>query len=75
MDEKEFLQLLSKKAAEQKKVTETEILPEWARGLGEWLAINPWRVIVPAASIIYLIMRFALGTQYRELILAIFGGY
>lgn len=75
MDEKEFLQALNEKASEQKRITETEVLPGWAKWLGEWLAIDPWRVLMPTALILYLVMRVVVGVGFRELILAIFGGF
>ena len=75
MDEKEFLRYLNQKAAEQKRVTETEILPNWAKGLGEWLVVNPWRVLVPISVMSYSLVRMVGGVSWRELILAIFGGF
>lgn len=75
MDEKEFLRVLSNKVEEQRRVTKTEILPGWAQGLGEWLAVNPWRVLVPMAVLVYGVWRMAFGVRAREIILAIFGGF
>lgn len=73
--EKDFLKELESRASLQSKLVETEILPEWAKGIGEWLTLNPWRVIVPISAIIYLLLRMLLGTGYREAILSIFGGF
>lgn len=73
--EKEFLELLEKKASEEKRILATEIMPSWARGMGEWLVVNPWRVMVPLAVCLYLVMRVTYGTRLRELILGIFGGF
>lgn len=73
--EKEFLKLLEQKAAEEKRVISTEVLPVWARGAGEWLVVNPWRVMVPLSSILYLVFRSMYGVVLRELILGIFGGF
>lgn len=71
----EFLRELEAKAAEQRRLVGTEILPEWAVGIGEWLVINPWRVLIPIAGLIYAGMRLGLGEQWRETVLAIFGGF
>lgn len=70
-----FIKLLEKKAEEQRRVVQTELIPQWAKGLGNWFAVNPWRVIVPAASIVYVVWRIAYGEQFRELILGLFGGF
>ena len=48
-------------------------MPEWARGLGEWLVVNPWRVLVPLAGVGYLLLRVTYGVAYRELILGLLG--
>lgn len=73
--EKEFLELLEKKASEEKKILATEIMPSWAKGMGEWLVVNPWRVMVPFACILYLVFRIVYGQMFREIILGIFGGF
>lgn len=75
MKEINFIQELEKKAGEQKRLLETEILPDWAKGAGEWLVVNPWRVLVPLASIMYLVSRIMYGERLREMILALFGGF
>jgi len=73
--ESEFVRELEKKAEEQRRLLKTELLPDWAKGVGAWLVVNPWRVLVPVAGSVYLLLRITLGAQFRELILAIFGGY
>ncbi len=73
--ESSFIQDLELKAREHQRLVQTEIIPDWAKGLGGWLAVNPWRVLVPVAAILYLGLRFALGIPYREFILGLFGGF
>ncbi|MFH2019431.1 MAG: hypothetical protein ABII80_02360 [bacterium] len=73
--EEEFLLKLERRAREQKKLVGTEVLPIWAKGMGEWLVVNPWRVLVPIAGIMYVALRFVYGTRFREIILGVFGGY
>ncbi len=73
--ESKFLAELEARAREQRKLAETEILPQWARGIGAWLTQNPWRVIVPGASIVYGVLRIGYGTEWREFILGLFGGF
>ena len=73
--ENKFIEELEQRAGTQKKLVETEMIPSWAKGLGDWLAVNPWRVIVPLSAIAYSILRTAYGENYREFILGLFGGF
>ena len=75
MGEARFIQELEKKASEQRKIVETEMLPMWARGGGEWLVVHPWRVIMPMALLAYGVWRMAYGEEVREFVLGLFGGY
>jgi len=75
MKESEFLKQLESRAVEQRKLLGTEIIPEWARGMADWLAVHPWRVLIPISCITYYVLRIMLGTQYREWILGLFGGF
>lgn len=73
--ERKFIEELEAKARSQQKLVQTELIPAWARGVGGWLAVNPWRALVPMACILYLILRFVMGTQYRDFVLGLFGGF
>lgn len=73
--EKQFLEELEKKSREERRLVGTEMLPAWARGLGEWLVVNPWRVLVPISGIVYVVCRMGYGVQFRDLILGLFGGF
>lgn len=73
--EREFLQLLEARAVEEKRVVASGILPKWAARLGEWLAINPWRSLIPVSILIYLLLRVVAGEMLIEVVLAIFGGF
>jgi hypothetical protein len=73
--ENSFIQELESKAKEQQRLVQTEIIPEWAKGFGGWLAVNPWRVLVPVSVLLYLVLRIIIGTPYRELVLGLFGGF
>lgn len=73
--ELDFIRELENRSAEQKKLVETQVIPDWARGVAGWLAINPWRVLVPIAIVAYYLLRTAYGIEYRELILGLFGGF
>lgn len=73
--EEDFILKLESRAREQKKLVGTELLPKWAKGMGEWLVVNPWRVLVPIAGATYLGLRIILDSRFREIILGLFGGY
>jgi anti-sigma-K factor RskA len=74
-NEREFLRLLEVRAKEERLVFESSILPAWAARAGDWLAINPWRVMIPIALVSYLVLRLVGGEIVREAVLAIFGGF
>ncbi len=73
--EADFIKELENRAKAQQVLAETEIIPSWAKGIGGWLAVNPWRVLVPVAGVIYIALRILYGTDIREFILGLFGGY
>lgn len=73
--ESSFIKELEDKAREQQRLVQTELIPSWAKGLGGWLAVNPWRVLVPLSALTYGLLRIAYGTNYREFILGLFGGF
>ncbi len=75
MKETDFLELLESRAKEIHWIHESGILPDWASFLGRWLGENPWRVLGLAATVIYGLGRWWLGENWREGILAIFGGF
>jgi len=73
--ERNFVKELEAKAIEQSKLVETQMIPDWARDVADWLAINPWRVLVPISVIAYFSLRIGYGENLRELILGLFGGF
>ncbi len=75
MKETDFIDLLVKKAKENERLVKSGVLPEWAAFLGEWLGVNPWRVIGLAAIVVYVGLRLVLGEGFREGVLKIFGGF
>lgn len=75
LNENQFLMILEQKSLEEKRILSTELMPRWARGLGEWLVVNPWRLLIPSACLIYLGVRFMVGIDFREWVLGLFGGY
>lgn len=73
--ERDFLKELEEKASEQQRLVKTEMIPNWAKGIGDWLVINPWRVLIPLAGMCYIVIRMMYGVQFREFILGLFGGF
>jgi hypothetical protein len=73
--EHSFIQELEQKAKEQQQLANTEMIPKWAKGVGDWLAVNPWRVLIPVAGMSYLAIRIVYGLEFREFILGLFGGF
>ena len=73
--ERDFLKNLEQKAKEQGKLVETELIPDWARGVGAWLAINPWRVLIPMSMVVYVIWRVIFGINVSDFVLGLFGGF
>lgn len=73
--ESNFIKELENKAAEQRRLAQTELIPAWAKGLGGWLAVNPWRVIIPLSATIYILSRLLFGHAFVQLMLRMFGGY
>lgn len=73
--ENSFIKELESRAVEQQRLVQTELIPGWARGLGGWLAVNPWRVLVPVAGIVYGVLRIGYGVGFRDFILGLFGGF
>ena len=75
LSEVKFLAELEKRTSEQKRIVETEMLPKWARRVGEWLVVHPWRLVVPIALLVYGLWRMVYGETVREFILGLFGGF
>ena len=73
--ESSFIKELESRTEERQRLVKTELIPSWAKGLGDWLAINPWRVLIPLSALAYGILRTAYGNNFREFILGLFGGF
>lgn len=73
--EREFLELLEKKAESQRELVKSEILPEWASSLGIWLGEHPFRVILPVSFLLSLGLFLVFGKGFLELSLFLFGYY
>ena len=73
MNEREFLKTLEERAKEQEKIIKRMIMPKLFISISFWLGKHPWRILIPFAIIITLILDGILGKRYYEFILKIFG--
>ncbi len=74
MNESEFLQQLQKRAHEQERLIKNSLYPQIFLRISNWFGKHPWRVIIPIAFLISLLLWILLGHAYFEKILRIFGG-
>lgn len=75
MDERDFLELLEKRAQEQERLIKQMPLQRVFLTASLWLGSHPWRFLIPLALLLSLLFRLALGHRYYDLILKIFGGF
>lgn len=73
MNEREFIKTLQKRAKEQEKLITSMPLPRIFSSVSLWLGNHPWRIIVPLALILTLVLRAIFGPSYDDVILAVFG--
>jgi hypothetical protein len=73
MNERNFLNKLEERAKEQEKLIKGMVLPKVFMSVCFWLGNHPWRILIPLAIVITLILHGILGNRYDEFILKIFG--
>ena len=73
MNEHDFLKTLEERAKEQEKIIKGMFLPKVFMSVSFWLGNHPWRILIPLAIIITLILHAVFGKRYDEFILKIFG--
>jgi len=72
MNEVEFLALLQKRAGDQRNTMEKIPFPRIFSFILDWLSVHPLRLIFPLAAIISIVLRFLLGPNYTNMVLALF---
>lgn len=72
MNEVEFLEILQKRARDQKNTMEEVPFPKVFSFVLEWLSVHPLRLIVPLAAIISVLLRYFFGPGFTNFILTIF---
>ena len=73
MNEQRFLNRLQERAKEQEKILRDMFLPGMFVGVSSWLGEHPWKILIPIAFIITIILHGIFGKIYDEFILKIFG--
>lgn len=72
MNENEFIIKLQERAREQEKIVKDMPLSKVFSTVSLWLGSHPYRIIVPLAIIITLLLRGVFGPKYTNFILYIF---
>lgn len=75
MDEHKFLIALRERAKEQEKIMQDMPFPKVFSIVSMWLGNHPWRLLIPFAFLISIILHFSVGKHYDNLVLKIFGGF
>ncbi len=73
MNEREFIKTLQERAREQEKLITSMPLPKVFSSVSLWFGNHPWRIVIPFALILTLILRAIFGPPYDDVILAVFG--
>lgn len=72
MDEREFIELLQKRAKEQHQIIEELPFPRIFAIVTKWLSDHPWRYLIPLALFFTLALRSIFGWHFTEAILRLF---
>lgn len=75
MDEKTFLKKLQERAKEQESIMKEMPFSRTFTAISLWLGNHPWRIGIPFALVLSLILRLLIGPLYDEFILKVFGGF
>jgi hypothetical protein len=74
MNENEFIKQLQKRAQDQEALLSHIPLSGIFMKVSSWLGKHPWRLLIPLAFGISLLLRGIYGSSYSDLILKIFRG-
>ncbi|HSW96802.1 MAG TPA: hypothetical protein VLF89_03175 [Candidatus Saccharimonadales bacterium] len=72
MNEREFLQKLQARAKEQEDLMKGVPSPKLFFKISLWLGRHPWRMLIPLAFFVSLILRNIFGSSYTDFILLVF---
>lgn len=72
MNEYEFINELQQRASEQKRALSSMPLPHLYSIIVSWFGNNPWKLLIPTAIFLSLVLRLFFGTEYTDFILKVF---
>jgi hypothetical protein len=75
MKETDFIQILQKRAQNQKREMQSVPFPMIFAFVIEWLSDHPWRFLIPLAFFISLLLRGVIGDSYTNVVLSIFSNF
>lgn len=74
MNENDFLLKLQLRAAEQEKVMNNMPFAKLFTTTSVWLGTHPWRLLIPLAFIVTVILQLLFGSHFDYVVLRILGG-
>jgi hypothetical protein len=73
MNEQEFIKKLRERAREQEKLIRGMPMHRVFSSISFWFGNHPWRILVPLAVILTVMLRLLYGQPYDDFILKLFG--
>ncbi|HXS14932.1 MAG TPA: hypothetical protein VN711_02300 [Candidatus Saccharimonadales bacterium] len=73
MNERKFLEELQKRAQETKQLEKNVYFPIFFRPISYYLGNHPWRILIPFAFLLTVVLQLLYHRQFDEIILWIFG--
>lgn len=75
MNERDFLQRLEKRAQEQEKIMHGVPFPHVFTTVSIWLGTHPWRILIPIAFVITVLLQAIFEHRYDTYVLRLLGGF
>lgn len=73
MNEREFIRKLQERAKEQEKLIKDMPMHRVFSSVSIWFGNHPWRILVPIAIILTIVLHLLYGKPYDDFILKVFG--
>jgi hypothetical protein len=74
MNEHDFLKKLQQRATEQEKIMSDMPFAHAFTVISTYLGVHPWRILIPIAFAITILLQISFGETYDNLVLRILGG-
>jgi hypothetical protein len=75
MNEGEFLKQLEKRATEQEKIMQGIPFPHIFTTVSIWLGTHPWRILIPIAFVITVLLQVIFERRFDTFVLSFLGGF